>query len=801
MTKSFLISSEFMGKTAEFAVGCAAVATGMVVAPWAAPALGVAAVLGAVGLSKLIRQKPECEAAVGQIVKTTSRDFTTAHDADEAAVRAAEKALADVLDADGLFSMDRLREAWGRSDRVAEGLAALALDSIAARDPSFAEPGLRRDLANDVLERVFAAAVVVCSAFREMAALTGVETLVGGQREMRELLTGIARTLQDRAGLSDDQVRRVLERFGQTLSDQPIDPSEFEARLLALADQFVKQVVQAEARTNDAPDIAAKRQAAAAALKESEFEQAEALFAEIADAHLETGRRDVLAAASATAEQGGAARLRGDLVDAAGRYGRAAELAAPFDAEFSWVLRFTQADILDDHGRLFPGPSQGEAVRIWRDLCLPHTPRDTRPEDWAGTQNNLGNALKTLGSRSVGEEGVKFLAGAIAAYEAALEVRTRAEAPVDWAATQNNLGVALSALGERSAGAEGVKIWTDAITAYRAALEVYTRADRPMDWAATQNNLGNAYQTLGARSGGAAGVQALADAVLAYEAALEVYTREHAPVDWGMTQNNRGVALKILGERSGGEAGVKALTEAVAAYETALEVYTRADRPADWAATQNNLGNALKTLGSRSESRMRATRLAASVAAYEAALEVYTRSEMPADWASTQNNLGNVYLTLAASSEGEAVAQALFKAVAASEAALEVYTRSEMPALWSMTQNNLGNGYTALGMVLGKAGAGVLAAAVVAYEAALEVRIPTEMPVQWAQTAANLCIVQGVLADVTEDAALACTAADRMIDVIAEFEGLKADGWVAQANRARQTLIETCRRLGGDCAD
>ena len=41
------------------------------------------------------------------------------------------------------------------------------------------------------------------------------------------------------------------------------------------------------------------------------------------------------------------------------------------------------------------------------------------------TQNNLGNALQELGTRSGGEEGRKLLEEAVAAYRSALEVYTK----------------------------------------------------------------------------------------------------------------------------------------------------------------------------------------------------------------------------------------------------------------------------------------------------------------------------------------------------------------------------------------
>jgi Tetratricopeptide repeat len=71
------------------------------------------------------------------------------------------------------------------------------------------------------------------------------------------------------------------------------------------------------------------------------------------------------------------------------------------------------------------------------------------PLQWAGTQNNLSTALRTLGAR---ESGTALLEEAVAACLAALEELTRERVPLQWAMTQNNLGLALASLGERERG-------------------------------------------------------------------------------------------------------------------------------------------------------------------------------------------------------------------------------------------------------------------------------------------------------------------------------------------------------------
>jgi tetratricopeptide (TPR) repeat protein len=191
------------------------------------------------------------------------------------------------------------------------------------------------------------------------------------------------------------------------------------------------------------------------------------------------------------------------------------------------------------------------------------------PDAVAFDQNNLGNALWTLGQR---ESGTVRLEEAVTAYREALQERTRERVPLDWAMTQNNLGTALVTLGERASGTARLE---DAVTAHREALQERTRERVPLDWAMTQNNLGNALSTLGQRESGTARLE---DAVTAYREALQERTRERVPLDWAMTQNNLGNALWILGER---ESGTARLEEAVATWNACL-IVTASLWPTEW---------------------------------------------------------------------------------------------------------------------------------------------------------------------------------------------------------------------------
>ena len=93
--------------------------------------------------------------------------------------------------------------------------------------------------------------------------------------------------------------------------------------------------------------------------------------------------------------------------------------------------------------------------------------------DWAKTQKNLATTLQAQGSRTGGPAGANLLAQAVAAYGAALEVRTRDAQPVDWAMTQINLALVNLALADHDTCAAPRPHLEVALAHVEAALEVY----------------------------------------------------------------------------------------------------------------------------------------------------------------------------------------------------------------------------------------------------------------------------------------------------------------------------------------
>ena len=192
------------------------------------------------------------------------------------------------------------------------------------------------------------------------------------------------------------------------------------------------------------------------------------------------------------------------------------------------------------------------------------------PLDWATTQNNLGNALWTLGragerdgAAGGGGRGLSRGAGGMDARARAARLGDDAEQPRQ------------RALDARASGRAGRRGWR--------------RRSRPIArrWrngrASACRSTGRRRRTTSAtrsrRSGEReSGTARLEEAVAAYRAALEERTRERVPLDWAMTQNNLGIALWTLGER---ESGTARLEEAVAAFDACLMVVSSV-WPPDW---------------------------------------------------------------------------------------------------------------------------------------------------------------------------------------------------------------------------
>ncbi|MEX3954576.1 hypothetical protein [Trinickia sp. EG282A] len=575
-----------------------------------------------------------------------------------------------------------------------------------------------------------------------LASLSGatkqeLEALRSQQAATLEEVSVLVRAMLDQPELPPDQVRPALEKALAAYRTLRGEVEDLRERVKDFPDVQVELSIAAAAfKSGSADDMAQAEQALEAA--KSRF-RATIKRRQIRDAEIEH---------QLLAQQGRLAEAQLRFLDAAALWKEAGDCLVPELHVLRAESLFREGSALYEQGQLFGGTSKlRDAVRCF-DTALTLLDPLVELADWARTQSNRAAALRSLGERLGGEEGLQALRDALASDDAALEVRNCGIAPADWARTQNNRASGLHSLGERLAGEEGLQALRDALTGYDAALEVNARETMPAEWAATQNNRAAALQCLGERLGGDEGLQMLRDAINGYDAALGIYTRKTVPADWARTQSNRAMALVRLGERLGDDEGLKALRDALAAYDAALEIYTRKTVPAEWARTQSNRAMALVRLGERLGDDEGLQALRDALAAYDAALEIYTREAMPAYWAVTQDTRASTLLRLGERLGSAECLQALRDALTGYDAALEVHARKTMPVEWAMTQNNRAVALQSLSERLkGDEGLQALRDALAGYDAALEVRTRETMPAAWATTEANREVALKRLAD------------------------------------------------------
>jgi tetratricopeptide (TPR) repeat protein len=357
-------------------------------------------------------------------------------------------------------------------------------------------------------------------------------------------------TARDIKGDTEDikaSLAKFDERFRQIEAKQPIAAAGGPAAAQALADlralprpdipnidavsdeklpSEVKRILTAARKPNRAAEgfdgaVAQALREAQARIKMLALVDARKGLADAVAMARAEGQNVAHGTAALLAESGRAARLQLSYREAADFYTQAARAVA-FDPSAAVGYALAAADVLYDQGNEFgDNPALVEAIDRYK-AALRQTPRDRVPLDWAMTQNNLGNALETLGER---ESGTARLEEAVAAYSLALEETTRDRVPLDWAMTQNNLGNALETLGERESGTARLE---EAVATYCLALEELTRDRAPLGWAFARHGLGNALATLAERTGDRA---RMAEAIVCLRDAALVY-REGGNSHW-----------------------------------------------------------------------------------------------------------------------------------------------------------------------------------------------------------------------------------------------------------------------------
>ncbi len=596
------------------------------------------------------------------------------------------------------------------------------------------------DATRRYVETVAASEQVPLDALYGMLSVLGVDTSGGSAQLERQLLDGARqiREFQERAPGAVVQDAELLRLAG--LADEAQQEGA-----IALALQFREQA------TARARELSGERDRLEDQLKADRLEIA-ATYGE----HAET------------------AALNFDYQTAAKMFGEAYDEVRRWDDEAALHYKWNEAQALKNDGDLrgLNGPLDAAVAGYTEALAL--APRATRPAEWAGLKNNLGNAYLALAERS--GDGAT-LQQAIDAFHAALEVSARDTAPEDWAMTQNNLGIALVDLSYRETGRETLDA---AVAAFHAALAVRTRATLPLDWATTQNNLGIALKVLGDRTGDLTLTRAAIDA---FRQALEVNSRARMPLDWAMLQSNLGNALSVLGKA---EPDSDALEQALAAYEAALTEYRRERTPLDWAMAEINRAVAMRALGARDGD---INRIGAAADIYQEVLASLDRAAAPQIWAMTQNNLA---VALSDIANGLSYPEAAEAMVAAFRAALEIYTPEANPAEWLSAETGLANGLVTLAFLKGEDPA-ILGEAVAEHRVALARVDAAAQPRAFALLHQSMALALDALADRTGDAgmldeAIASATIGRDIFVAEGEDPAGFEGWIGGMKARRAAL-------------
>ena len=337
------------------------------------------------------------------------------------------------------------------------------------------------------------------------------------QKPLTEQLEKLAAQVARDKGVEVAPLRTILVKLGEA----GVRDEDISKRLDEKADELIKLRVEIAKLRQGPAELAAYAQQAQALIDKGDFDGARAALTGGQAAAHAMREQSARYEAQFLAQDAGIYHLQLAYRPAAKKYGDAARLMENVDQRQQWQFLMAQADELYNQGDEFGDNSAlVEAIAVYRN-GLSLASRQQRSLDWAGTQNNLGIALKKLGER---ESSTARLEEAVAAYRDALQERTRERVPLDWAMTQNNLGTALSMLGERESGTARLE---EAVAAYRDALQERTRERVPLAWALTTGNQGVAMRLLAERRAEIAMAElALSQITKAFETCSKAH---HAP--------------------------------------------------------------------------------------------------------------------------------------------------------------------------------------------------------------------------------------------------------------------------------
>ena len=252
----------------------------------------------------------------------------------------------------------------------------------------------------------------------------------------------IIKLLTEAVGIREEVIRTLFDKLGHS----EVPPEHYPDVLVKVIEEIQQLQIDVGILRGDSPEIQELFDRAKAAVEKQQFGQAEEAFKEVENKSLSAVSGAMLNAAQAKAGRARIRKIGLDYRDAAQLYLDAAALVKNVDQDLYLKYLADAADTYYDLGNEFgDNASLDRSISLWKEL-LEHLPRNKAPNDWATTQNNLGNALARLGER---ESGTARLEEAVAAYREALEEFTEEETAYYWEVAKGNLEGTLKLIEER----------------------------------------------------------------------------------------------------------------------------------------------------------------------------------------------------------------------------------------------------------------------------------------------------------------------------------------------------------------
>ncbi|MDQ1472559.1 MAG: hypothetical protein QOJ99_4039, partial [Bryobacterales bacterium] len=233
------------------------------------------------------------------------------------------------------------------------------------------------------------------------------------------------RELSGKLGIAESAIAGFLETMHE--AEVPLEQVATKFQELTLRYQHLLDGVRT--LQSDDPEVQQLKVDAAAAVEggppsydraEELLKQAESIDREATERLEAALKKRGLNAAATRGQRGELSLLRLDYKSAIEHFNEAFKITPPSHPEVRVRYRWAYAGALYEYGKdRGINPALKEVIDVWKSLAQ-ELPRERGPLDWAMTQNNLGNALWTLGEREAGtarlEEAVEACRNALLEY-------------------------------------------------------------------------------------------------------------------------------------------------------------------------------------------------------------------------------------------------------------------------------------------------------------------------------------------------------------------------------------------------